>query len=149
MVWTRKYGEGKIELVFVDSTLNARQYINEILEPHVLLYTGAIGAQLICIQDNAISHCAKVTQDYLNEQAIVVMDWRACSPDMNPIEHIWDQLKRATYSRMDRNSTLQNLRIIVEHEWANIPQRKIAKLVHSMRKRCLQCIKSHCGYIPY
>ena len=90
MVWARVPDEGKTELVFVGGTLNARRYTNEILEPHVLPYASAIGEQFIWMQDNARSHSAKVTQEYVNEHGIVVVDWQACSADMNPIKHLWD-----------------------------------------------------------
>ena len=29
---------------------------------------------------------------YLQEQDIIRMDWAPYSPDMNPIEHIWDEI---------------------------------------------------------
>ncbi|GFW81801.1 transposable element Tcb1 transposase [Trichonephila clavipes] len=39
-------------------------------------------------------HRANLGEDFLFEERIVRMEWPACSPDMNPIEHVWDALTR-------------------------------------------------------
>ena len=46
----------KTELVFVDGTLNSRQYITGILQPHVILYDGAILEKFVLVCDNARPH---------------------------------------------------------------------------------------------
>ncbi|KAI4887854.1 hypothetical protein NFI96_001661 [Prochilodus magdalenae] len=37
------------------------------------------------------------------------MDWPACSPDMNPIEHIWDIMSRSIHQRHVAPQTVQEL----------------------------------------
>ncbi|CAH2234632.1 jg15227 [Pararge aegeria aegeria] len=67
--------------------------------------------------DNARPHTARVTQAYLNDMNITVMEWPARSPDMNPIEHVWDLLKRKVKSRIPAPANVDELRIVVVEEW--------------------------------
>ena len=67
-------------------------------------------------------------------EGITRMDpWPACSPDMNPIEHCWDQLGRAVRKRIQPGDTLADIRRYLTEEWPNIPQARIQRLIHSMR----------------
>ena len=59
------------------------------------------------------------------QQQINTMDWPACSPDLNPIEHVWDKLGRAVRKRLTIHSILLNLRQLLLEEWVRIPQRYI------------------------
>ena len=44
--------------------------------------------------DNARPHRECVLDAYLHEQDIICMDWAPYRPDMNSIEHIWDEIGR-------------------------------------------------------
>lgn len=82
-------------------------------------------------------------------QGVDRMEWPANSPDLNPIEHVWDQLKQAARRRVDQNTDLAALRRILHEEWAAIPQQRVRKLVQTMRKRCHQVIRARGGYTSY
>ena len=47
------------------------------------------GEEWIFQQDNAVIHNASITKKYLFEQKIKLLDHKACSPDLNPIENLW------------------------------------------------------------
>ena len=81
-------------------------------------------------------------------QQISTMDWPACSPDLNPIEHVWDKLGRAVRKRRTLHNTLLNLRQLLE-EWIRIPQRYIQTLINSMRRRCTACRAARGGATRY
>ena len=67
-------------------TLTTVRYRDEILDPIVRPFAGAIENNFILMQDNACPHMARLTMDYLYHEGIEVMDWPTWSPDLNPIE---------------------------------------------------------------
>ncbi|CDQ59908.1 unnamed protein product [Oncorhynchus mykiss] len=74
-------------------------YRDEILRPLVRPYAGVVGPGFLLMQDNARPHVAGVCQQFLQEEGIDAMDWPACSPDLNPIEHIWDIMSRSIHQQ--------------------------------------------------
>ncbi|GFV82104.1 transposable element Tcb1 transposase [Trichonephila clavipes] len=89
MVWGAIAYDGRSTLIVMRGTLTGQRYVDDILRPHVgpFLY-GLSGA--IFQQDNARPHTAKVGQDYV----IFTLPWPVRCPDLSPVEHVWDQLKR-------------------------------------------------------
>ncbi|GFT23746.1 transposable element Tcb2 transposase [Trichonephila clavipes] len=81
--------DGRTDLYIIrDGPLTARRYRDEILRPIVVPYAAAIGDDFILMDDNCRPHRANLVEDFLFEEGIVRMEWTACSPDMNPIEHV-------------------------------------------------------------
>ncbi|GFT95107.1 transposable element Tcb2 transposase [Trichonephila clavipes] len=102
--------DGRTDLYIIrDGPLTARRYRDEILRPIVEPYAAAIGDDLILMDDNCRPHRANLVEDFLFEEVIVRMEWPACSPDMNPTEHVWDALRRRVSGRQPPPQTLQEL----------------------------------------
>ncbi|GFS74589.1 transposable element Tcb2 transposase [Trichonephila clavipes] len=81
--------DGHTDLYIIrDAPLTARRYRNEILRPILVPYAAAIGDDFILMDDNCRPHRANLVEDFLFEEGIVRMELSACSPDMNPIEHV-------------------------------------------------------------
>ncbi|GFU22496.1 DDE_3 domain-containing protein [Trichonephila clavipes] len=74
-------------------------YRDVILEQHVRLLRGAMGAEFLFMDDNARPHRANIVDEYLQSEDITRMDWPAYSPELNPIEHV------EIGSRVGRNQT--------------------------------------------
>ncbi|GFT00702.1 transposable element Tcb2 transposase [Trichonephila clavipes] len=99
-------------------TMTGHIYREVILEPHVNLFRGTMGAEFLFMYDNARPHRANIVDECLQSEDITRMDWPAYSPDLNPIEHVWDLLGR----RIAAPSTcLPELQRALLDKWCNIP----------------------------
>ncbi|CAK1582681.1 unnamed protein product [Parnassius mnemosyne] len=91
------------------------------------------------MQDNAQPHTARCLNDYLSEVRIFKLEWPARSPDMNPIEHVWDMLKRRTRSNLNPLENFSALKTALVAAWEGIPQRDIKNITHTMPD-CMQAV---------
>ncbi|GBN40898.1 hypothetical protein AVEN_50296-1 [Araneus ventricosus] len=81
-------------------TVTGVRYRDEILEPYVRLFRGAVGPEFILMDDNARPHRALLVDEFLESEDIRLdVDWPARSPDLSPIEYVWDVLGRAIATR--------------------------------------------------
>ncbi|UYV82660.1 hypothetical protein LAZ67_22000421 [Cordylochernes scorpioides] len=122
--------------IFSGGTLTAQRYRDEIHEPYLRPYRDQIGHNLIFMDDNARPHRARLVNEYLQSENIRRMDWPARSPDLNPIEHVWDALGRRIGARHPSPRTLVELRTALLEEWGLLPLDLLQSLVNSMRARC-------------
>ncbi|GFV76742.1 transposable element Tcb1 transposase [Trichonephila clavipes] len=70
------------------------------------------------------------------------MDWSAYSPDLIPIENVWDMHGRRIAARQMRPTCLPELRRSLLDVWCNIPQDLIDNFILSMPRRCKAGIAS-------
>jgi len=71
------------------------------------------------------------------------------SPDMSPIEHLRDKLKRKVYARPHLPVNVQQLEDAVIEEWNAIPKAFIANFVQSMHHRSVALINALGGFTRY
>ncbi len=76
-----------------------------------------------------------------------MLPWPALSPDLSPIEHLWDALDRRLRRRQP--VTLRQLRLFLLKEWNKIDQREIQTLIRSMRRRCIAVRDANGGHTRY
>ncbi|GFW32556.1 transposable element Tcb1 transposase [Trichonephila clavipes] len=93
-------------------------------------------AEFLFMDDNARPHHANIVDECLQSEDITRMDWPAYSPDLNPIEHVWDMLGRRIAVRQPPPTCLPELRRALLDEWCNIPQDQIDNWILSMPRRC-------------
>ena len=141
-------GRRKTNLIVVQGNFNAQGYINQILQPEAVPFLQRHGPAIL-MHDNARSHVARICRQFLNRNNVNILLWPAMSPDMNPIEHMWDYLGRKVRAR----GNVHNLRDLMENtliqEWNNIPNVIIRRYVRSMQGRLAACINSRSGHTRY
>ena len=70
------------------------------------------------------------------------MDWLSNSPDLNPIEHIWDELERSVRLRKENSKNIIELERFLQESWSQISSSVYQKLVDSMENRVKAVLKS-------
>ncbi|GFW13774.1 transposable element Tcb2 transposase [Trichonephila clavipes] len=135
--------------IFDAGSVNGTRYCNEILLPYVRLFRGAMGLQFLFMYDNAPCHRTVAAEELLQSEDIERMDWPARSPDLNPIEHVWNFLGRRLAARTLPPVTIRELRWALQDEWAAMPQQLIDTLILSRGRRCETCLAVRRDHIPY
>ncbi|GFT90446.1 transposable element Tc3 transposase [Trichonephila clavipes] len=135
--------------VFHGGTVTGLRYRDEILDPYVRPYAAAIGNDFILMDDNARPHRARIVEEYLEDHGLERMEWPARSPDLNPIEHLWDYLGREVAALNPPPRSLHELKQGLLCVWSSLPIPVSDNLINSMGNRCRQCIQVRGGHIPY
>ncbi|GFW40384.1 transposable element Tc1 transposase [Trichonephila clavipes] len=150
IVWEGIMINGRTRLhVVANGTMTGQRYIDEVLLPHVRLFRGAVGDKFVFMDDNATCHRTLAVQDCLDSEGIQRLVWRARSPDLNPIENVWDALGRQVAGRKYPPTNKNTLIRALTGEWDKLPQQLLDNVVQSMVRRVERCITLHGGYIPY
>ncbi len=148
MIWAAMSSAGVGPLCFLKSTVNAAIY-QEILEHFMLPSADKLygDADFIFQQDLAPAHTAKGTKSWFNDHGVIVLDWPANSPDLNPIENLWGIVKRKM--RDTRPNNADELKATVKETWASITPQQCHKLITSIPRRIEAVIKAKEAPIKY
>ncbi|GFW43982.1 transposable element Tc1 transposase [Trichonephila clavipes] len=122
MVWAGIMINGRTRLhVVANGTMTCQRYIDEVLLPH----------------------------DCLDSEGIQRLVWPARSPDPNPIENVWDALRRQVADLNYLPTNKNTLICALTEEWDKLPKKLLDNVVQSMVRRVECCITLHGGHIPY
>ena len=152
MVWAAICSTGRSPLVILRRTVTGisyRQLLAECLLPWAENLLGPRATHWRLQDDNAPPHRAAVVRDYLEESGIRRIDWPPRSPDLNPIEHLWDVLGRRVRQRQPPPQSIAQLANGLQEEWLAVPQELILHLIHSMPNRINQVLVARGGHTRY
>lgn len=148
MVWGGFSFDGVGELVRINGIMKKEQYHNILVRSAIPSGIGLIGYGFTFQQDNDPKHTSKLCRNYLeskeNEGVLQFMTWPPQSPDINPIEMLWEELDREV--RKLRPTSQTHLWQCLEQSWYNLEPGKLHKLVERMPRICKAVIKAKGGY---
>ncbi|GFV28765.1 transposable element Tcb1 transposase [Trichonephila clavipes] len=75
--------------------------------------------------------------------------WPAYSPDMSPIEHVWDLVGRRLSRDPPPAAAKDELLLRIQAIWNSLPQADIQNLFESMPRRIAALIAACGGYTKY
>ncbi|GFX61594.1 transposable element Tcb1 transposase [Trichonephila clavipes] len=94
LVWGGIIIGSRTDLHVQSVAMTGHIYRDVILEQHVRLFRGTMGAEFLFMDDNVRPHRANIVDECIQSEDITRMNWPAYSPDLNPTEHVWDMLGR-------------------------------------------------------
>ena len=129
-------------LVLCPGTMNSEKYC-AVLEEHFVPFLKKLKGDPLFMEDNAPIHKSQFTAAWKEDHSIETIKWPAQSPDLNPIENIWAQLKQAIEKRRPREKNKAQLLVALREEWEAMREKTNLKvLVKSMPRRIKEVIKS-------
>ena len=105
------------------------------------------GRVLTFQQDNAKAHKTAPVMEYLENWGYEVLNWPPQSPDLSPIENIWNVMKMRLKARRPRPRTQATMRDAMHEIWEELEDNIRMDLILGFRKRCEDCIKNKGGLV--
>lgn len=158
MVWACVMRGRKGPLVVLDypggkgGGMNSDRYITQVLEGVLLdFYLDMVDerAYILFQQDGASCHQSKRTLGWLDDHGIPLLPHPPSSPDLNPIEPVWADLKRLIRAHPHHPSSAAELIQAVQKAWAALSVDDIDKHTGSFARRIDAVIEAKGGNTRY
>ncbi len=160
-VWGALTNNGVGPLIRVDRHMKCNDYVRQVLEPTI--GNGTLQARLMGLgghsvkdfrwqQDNAPFHTAPAAQRFFESRHIEVMKWPAYSPDLSPIENLWNMLEYKLRVYQTTTGTIFNddsLFQAIQAAWNSVTIDECHALIGSMPDRLNELFRRNYNIIDY
>ena len=141
MVWGYFWGKRKGPLVPITQNINKTRYVRLLrryLFPviHQMISFGMQLEDILFQQDNAPVHKDYSIMDWFERNCIELVEHPPYSPDLNPIEHVWVELKKRLHQQYPKigdtpggkEAIKKRLAQVLPLVWETIPEEFFEKL---------------------
>lgn len=144
MVWGCITSKGVGKIIRVSNKMASAEYCTTLTNGLIDTYItkNMKPSEYVFQQDNAPCHNSKESLNWLETNNIPYIKWPANSPDLNPIENVWNMLEIKIRKRSASFYNAEDLWKIIEEEWYKIPKKDISNLYFSMCSRIDAVIKA-------
>lgn len=154
MVWGCITATGVGQLYRIVGNMNAPGYVeildknlHKSLRKHGLKSSGRYG--ILFQQDNDPKHRSRAAEAWFTRKRIRRLTWPSNSPDINIIEHVWDQLDKLIRACDRLPCNLEELWQALQKEWSKFPQHSLDTLFESLPHRIAALLKAKGGNTKY
>src|SRR6266545_1801506 len=143
MIWGCFTESGLGLLVKLEGRITAVIYV-DILQNNLLSYIDTLENKedYIFQEDNAPIYTVNIAKKWRRDNNITNLSWPAQSPDMNPIENLWEELDKQVQTHKLLPKNQKELWQALQEEWINLNENKYKNLVDSMPCRIATVIAS-------
>lgn len=145
-----KHGTGP--LVSIKGSVDQNEYLSILkdeLIPEFNRAKAAIPGIWRLMQDNAPCHTAKAVKSFLERRRVELIEWPPYSPDLNPIENLWQWMKKKLETEFPICNSAEEIEARIFEIWRTITPELCAKYCENYGKRLLAVIEANGGYTKY
>lgn len=150
MLWIGFTSQHKLIPYLTSSSIDGKEYkkiLRKCLIPAIrgLEYEDDI----IFPQDNAPAHKSELIELFLEQNDIESLNWRPCSPDLNPAENAFSAISRIVYAKNRHYKSCQELSEAIKNAWEHLAQDFLDSIVKSVPTRLLDVVENRRSYTKY
>lgn len=142
MVWSAFSYDFKLPICWITTRMNSNMYCDLLEDVLISHLEENVEGEFMFQQDNASIHVSRKSKEWFSDKDIPLLDWPACSPDLNPIENLWGLLASKVYENGRQFATTNELKQCIRECWEAIGPEILHNLINSMPKRIFHVIKN-------
>lgn len=131
-----------------DAEWTAMTMIGDVYPNALLTFLDTIPDPIL-MEDNTPIHMARASQRWREEHDIVKMSWPANSPDLNPIENVWHNMKHHISCSRNRLKHAKDFPLALQQLWDGVSSDGLMVFVEGMPRRMKKLLERRGGSLKY